>query len=145
MRFLSVCSETMTHRVRDITGHRNGRLVAVKILHIRQSDFRAMWLCQCDCGNTKVVAQNNLTRDSGTKSCGCLRREAAQRRVKRDGPWNRGKTYAIQSGERRYTTRHSWAKALIRRNGTNANCAGGLKLAVTHTIVSHVPKEGRTY
>ena len=30
------------------------------------------WECQCKCGNICYVSQNNLTRENGTKSCGCL-------------------------------------------------------------------------
>ncbi|MHA1874707.1 MAG: hypothetical protein ACTSVB_11395 [Candidatus Heimdallarchaeaceae archaeon] len=31
------------------------------------------WLCQCDCGNTKIVA-GYLLRAGKVKSCGCLKR-----------------------------------------------------------------------
>jgi hypothetical protein len=32
---------------------------------------RATWLCQCECGNTVIVAGNNL-QQGHVKSCGCL-------------------------------------------------------------------------
>lgn len=35
---------------------------------------RAMWLCQCDCGNYTIVKGKQLL-NGNTKSCGCLRKE----------------------------------------------------------------------
>lgn len=62
----------------DLTGQRFGRLVVVK----RADDYVLpngklldWWLCQCDCGNEKIVTGNSL-RCSYTRSCGCLRKEA---------------------------------------------------------------------
>jgi hypothetical protein len=125
MNYLSVCSgELVTRRVRDITGHRNGRLVAQKLSYMRQSDQRAMWECKCDCGGTKIVAQNNLMRAAGTKSCGCLRREANAKKRRKDGAWNEGKSYSIQSGQRCYKSRQSWAKACLRAKGNKCERCG---------------------
>jgi HNH endonuclease len=107
--------------MRDITGHRNGRLIAVECVGRRG---HAMWRCQCDCGNEKIVASNNLTRATGVRSCGCLSRDAAIRRVKADGVWNDGKSYAIQDGERCYKTRHGWAKAALRHYGNKCEVCG---------------------
>jgi HNH endonuclease len=102
--------------MRDLVGVRNGRLVARAVVG-KNHEGRAMWQCQCDCGGTKIVQANNLTRLSGTKSCGCLRREANAKKRLRDGVWNDGKSYAIGGGVRCYKTRHSWAKAAIRHYG----------------------------
>jgi hypothetical protein len=102
------------HR-RDLRGHRNGRLVAVEPVGIA-NDNHVLWRCVCDCGGEKVVASNSL-RTAGTRSCGCLRSEAAQARLRREGAWNEGKSYAINGGEGCYRTRHGWAKAAIRHYG----------------------------
>ena len=55
----------------DLTGQRFGKLV---VKEYAPSDGRkgAFWLCQCDCGNTTVVAGQELRR-GGTKSCGWLK------------------------------------------------------------------------
>ena len=55
----------------DMTGHRRGRLVAVR--HIG----RGFWLCRCDCGQESEVTGTDLreTGDTGIRSCGCLKRE----------------------------------------------------------------------
>ena len=57
----------------DITGQRFGRLVA---LNVARQDKRGefFWLCQCDCGNQKIVSSYKL-RSGNTKSCGCLQAE----------------------------------------------------------------------
>jgi len=126
MNYLSVCSGIPNRRIRDIKGHRNGRLVAVEFVGLN-GESRAMWKCKCDCGGEKVVQSNNLFRDSGTKSCGCLRREANAKKLKDDGPWNEGKSYAINSSERCYKTRHSWAKACLREKGNKCQVCGWAK------------------
>ncbi len=103
-------------------GVRNGRLVTIRPAG-KAADGHIVWLCRCDCGNEKRVASNML-RDTGTKSCGCLRKEAQARRLKRDGAWNEGKSYAINNGERCYKTRHAWAKAVIRHYGNRCERCG---------------------
>lgn len=52
----------------SLAGKRSGRLVAVRQVG-RTDHGTALWLCQCDCGNTKVIRRHNLAT---TKSCGCL-------------------------------------------------------------------------
>lgn len=58
-------------KAEDLTGKRFGRLVVVERAG---SNRGATWLCQCDCGNQKVVRGGNL-RNGNVKSCGCLNRE----------------------------------------------------------------------
>lgn len=112
-----------TSHVRDITGHRNGRLVAVECTG-RNYEGRAMWRCQCDCGNQRTVQSNNLLRDAGTKSCGCLRVDANLARLKRDGAWNEGKSYSSNAGMRCYKSRASWSKAVIKAKGNMCESCG---------------------
>lgn len=113
----------MSRRIRDISGFRNGRLVAVECVG-RNHEGRAMWLCRCDCGNDRVVQSNNLLRPAGTKSCGCLRVDASAKRVTQSGAWNDGKSYSIKGGLHCYKTRHSWAKAAIRLMGNKCQICG---------------------
>lgn len=126
MNYLSLCSgiEAASPYMRDMTGVRNGRLVVVKFAGRHKKDGRATWLCDCDCGQQKIVAQNNLSRSTGTKSCGCLRSEASKRRRKRDGVWNDSKSYSINGGKRCYKTRHAWSKAAIRHYGNKCEKCG---------------------
>jgi hypothetical protein len=50
-------------------GQRYGRLVVVS-LHGHRGPKR-FWLCNCDCGNTKIVQDSNL-RSGHSRSCGCF-------------------------------------------------------------------------
>lgn len=76
-------SALLTHRihscgcvdtVEDIIGKRFGRLVVVKRT-INYPTGQAQWICQCDCGNTKVATLAWLTRNSVEPSCGCYKAE----------------------------------------------------------------------
>jgi hypothetical protein len=106
-----------------IKGHKFGRLTAIQVVG-RADDGHLLWLCSCDCGNSATVQSSSLKRENGTKSCGCLRKEAALNRVKKEGIWNDGKSYSINCGERCYKTRHAWAKAAIRKYGNKCQLCG---------------------
>ena len=58
----------------DISGEKYGRLTAVS--RTEHAGSCAYWTCQCECGETCVVATSDL-RSGHTRSCGCLRREIA--------------------------------------------------------------------
>lgn len=58
----------------DLVGKRFGTLTVISRAenHISSGGFvRSAWLCQCDCGNTKIITSNRLLPGK-TKSCGCL-------------------------------------------------------------------------
>ena len=57
----------------DITGHRFGRLTAVRFTGRSGNGGRA-WHCACDCGGS-IVAYVGKLRDGGVVSCGCSRRK----------------------------------------------------------------------
>jgi hypothetical protein len=63
--------ETM-QRIRfvDETGHKYGKLTVLQQYGWMNKKREALWLCQCECGNTTVVQGGNL-RTGNTKSCGC--------------------------------------------------------------------------
>lgn len=71
----------------DLTGQRFGRLVVLEEGkgHRQKSGKNVrQWICRCDCGNIKIVRQNNLMRDSyQTLSCGCLAREVRRNNAKK--------------------------------------------------------------
>lgn len=61
--------------IKDITGMRSGRLVAVQpcgFILEKNGDRRAMWRCKCDCGNTTTASSQEITLKR-KQSCGCLR------------------------------------------------------------------------
>ena len=58
-------------KIIDLTGQRFGRLVIIERTENSKSG-RTQWLCECDCGNEKIILSNSLM-DGRTKSCGCIR------------------------------------------------------------------------
>lgn len=101
---LSLCSGVgemnepfkMALHAKDMRGIRNGRLRVIEPVSERGTQGGVLWRCICDCGGEKIVPGANLRKgDRGTRSCGCLTREANARRIKEKGPWNAGKEYSI--------------------------------------------------
>jgi hypothetical protein len=76
-------------RNEDITGKRFGRLVAIRLDHVKEQNHGSplqYWLCRCDCGNEKVVLKYALGKS--TFSCGCYLKEEASKRASRHGGAN---------------------------------------------------------
>ena len=72
----------------DITGQRFGRLVAIERVGT-DKHRKAVWLCQCDCGNTTKVTGNELRRGRAN-SCGCYCKERnREAHVKHGGRYTR--------------------------------------------------------
>lgn len=46
-----------------------------EVLSYAGSENRAKWLCKCSCGTVRIVSSNSLFQ--GSRSCGCVQREAA--------------------------------------------------------------------
>lgn len=63
-----------TSKLKDITGQRYGKLVAIKYTG-KIKNHSAVWECKCDCGNSVEVKANALT-SGAIQSCGCLRSES---------------------------------------------------------------------
>lgn len=58
----------------DETGNVHGKLTVRKCVGQTKSGD-SLWLCDCECGNTTIVARGDLLKKyGGTKSCGCGRR-----------------------------------------------------------------------
>lgn len=55
------------------SNHRYGRLL-VKTHAGKDYRNKHLWLCKCDCGNTKVIVSDNLSSGK-SNSCGCLKIE----------------------------------------------------------------------
>lgn len=65
-------------KIKDLTGQRFGRLQVVKYYGSNKNG-RALWLCQCDCGNKKTILGGSLIQKL-TFSCGCYNKEQARKR-----------------------------------------------------------------
>lgn len=89
----------------DITGQRWGRLVAVRQVGyttVEQTGKKqAVWLWQCDCGNTKEIPATQV-KHGGTRSCGCKAMEHITELRKQDITGDRfGRLTAIRPTEER--------------------------------------------
>lgn len=71
--------------MRDLSGYRSGRLLVLRIADANATARAVKWVCQCDCGQTKSVPHQTLTRPNATKSCGCLITESVKRRATKHG------------------------------------------------------------
>ena len=63
--------------IKDITGMRSGKLVAIRpvgYLVEKDGHRRAMWECKCDCGNITTASNQEITLKR-KQSCGCSRRK----------------------------------------------------------------------
>lgn len=70
----------MLARYPDLTGMKFGRLTVVKEAG-RDEYKNVLWSCRCTCGNNTTVSAHKLLRGN-TKSCGCLKKDAAKLAVK---------------------------------------------------------------
>jgi hypothetical protein len=57
----------------DLTGTRFGKLLVIGLEAERTMHGMTRWLCQCDCGKTKIMPRCNLTKT--VKSCGCAKKK----------------------------------------------------------------------
>lgn len=79
-------------RYEDLTGLQFGRLSVEKTYMKRcGSRTRKFCLCQCECGTTKEIPADHLTRGK-IRSCGCLRKEVSTQRAQKHGQRN-GRLY----------------------------------------------------
>lgn len=63
---------------KDLAGKKFGMLSVIS-LNGRDKGGRALWLCECDCGNSVVVEGYNLKSGHST-SCGCYRKNVTIQR-----------------------------------------------------------------
>ena len=111
----------LPRRVKDLTGHRFGRLIVLKYIHSRKK--QAVWLCKCDCENV-VEARRKTLVTGKTRSCGCLRNELSSERITRQ------KTTHGMHGTPEY---HSWRGMIYRctnQHGKDYAKYGGRGIAV---------------
>lgn len=73
----------MSYNMKDLTGERFGRLTVIRS-EGKDRHGSYMWLCDCDCGNTKVLNGSELRRGN-VNSCGRLSRELARDRLVKHG------------------------------------------------------------
>jgi hypothetical protein len=111
-----------TMKKKDETGNIYGRLTVIEEAG-QDSRKQFLWLCECECGNTKVVNGYKL-RSGHTKSCGCLMRERASEYYK---VFN--KTHGL-TGHYLYGTHNTMKQRCGDPNATNFKNYGGRGIKV---------------
>lgn len=81
---------------KDLTGQKFGKLKVIGFAGMDKHHNKS-WLCECECGNQKVVRQGSLVNEI-TSSCGCSKYDAGYR----------GKNFVTYNGERK--TVFAWSK-----------------------------------
>ena len=69
----------------DLTDQKLGRLQILYRYYQNTPQGNAQWVCQCECGNIKVIRGGSLTKSvKPTRSCGCQTYENASKANKKD-------------------------------------------------------------
>lgn len=66
------CGCLKYEKFNDLTGMTFGRWIVLK--RDKNQGGNTSWLCECQCGNRKIV-QSSLLRNGSSQSCGCLHKE----------------------------------------------------------------------
>ncbi len=69
-RTKSCGSTECSSRSHDLTNQRFGSLIVQSLSKHKNDRGELIWICKCDCGKTRRVKSNNLTKGY-VKSCGC--------------------------------------------------------------------------
>lgn len=146
----------------DLAGQSFGRLRVISTAPSRlkpNGKSQRYWLCQCECGAELEVTTGNL-QYGNTKSCGCLRREAAHNRKDLTGK-QFGKLAVAEPAESRAkygTTVGYWlchcqcgnsvevsAASLVSGNTTTCGCGHGTRIAGNRYRKTHGYTGSPTY
>ena len=84
----------MDYRIKDMTGKRYGKLIALEYAYTGKGG--AYWNFKCDCGNQKIINGSSV-RLKKTTSCGCHGKEMSRKATTKHG-MARTKTYRVWEG-----------------------------------------------
>ena len=73
-------AHTAQFKRHNLIGHKFGMLTVLERTDQRNRRGNTMWLCKCDCGNTKLISTQALNQGN-TISCGCNRARKASERA----------------------------------------------------------------
>ena len=94
----------MNKRIKNIENFKFDKLTAIKPVekpeHIQSKNRGAWWLCNCVCGNSRIVRSSELLRGD-TKSCGCGNKFENSHRYKGVGKLAQSKFSHIEWGAKK--------------------------------------------
>jgi 5-methylcytosine-specific restriction endonuclease McrA len=109
----------------DITGQKFNMLTVLKHAG-RDSTNKTQWLCQCDCGNVKVITGLNL-KNSNSKSCGCKKHLRGK-----DNPRTIIDINRIKEKKRSLAADRAWRTKILKRDKVCQKCGSDRELQVHH-------------
>ena len=77
----------MRKKLTNEIGNIYGRLTVISRAENNKHGV-ARWLCECECGNKKIICGISLRSKNPTHSCGCLQKEAMLKRRRGDAVFN---------------------------------------------------------
>lgn len=90
----------------DIINNKYGKLTVMKYSHREKKKgnkigYRHYYYCNCECGNTNILAERNNLKFGDTKSCGCLNTEHLDNCYKKqiddeNTLYNKGKNFLVE-------------------------------------------------
>jgi hypothetical protein len=97
--------------INEIVGQKFGKLKVLTYMGVLEKSKQKTYLCECECGNKKIIAKSNLNYKK-TKSCGCESRKNffTSEKVKKHGQ-SGTKTYAIWAGIKKRCSEKSTGKS----------------------------------
>lgn len=122
----------------DLTGQKFGRLIVVQKTDERSRDGEIMWLCECECGNYKIVRTSSL-KNNNIRSCGCLNTEVAKDKLAKVNEYQRAELHPNWQGKAEikswlFTQIATWKQQVLVINDYTCNVTKqrGGKLNVHH-------------
>jgi len=99
----------MKYKKDNLLNNRYGKLIVIAPAGTIGKNKKIAWLCQCDCGNTKIVKAEYL-KNGDTKSCGCLNNQKRAERFAK-----------MIDKNRKYDPQEGSARDLFRRRYSDGN------------------------
>ena len=75
-----VLKQISKNNIKDLTNQRFGKLLVLKFIETKNR--RAQWLCQCDCGNQKIIDSGSLLSGK-IYSCGCFKKSIGEAEIEK--------------------------------------------------------------
>ena len=132
----------------DLSGQSFGKLKALS--HAGKTNHgRSQWLCECECGQKKIIAQRSLIAGY-TTSCGCYQREVARKTALYR---NKANSKHGMSGTPIYRVWHMMLQRCRNKNNKNYPDYGGrgikvcnqwLDFRVFYADMGDIPRRGMT-
>jgi len=112
------------NRIRDLTGQRFGRWLALYPLREKNESGNTVWRCKCDCGNEGDVSMRALVTQ-GSRSCGCLKHDLNVARVGPASPaWKESLTDKDRADTRNFPEYREWREEVYKRDDYTCQYCG---------------------